>query len=143
MPVDRLILSRIEIIMTRLLAEKIRAHQSVDSLADGLDVASYALRLLDEIESRRGGVGRTQVIELVLKMPLSDLIELVESSIDMRKGHEGCVTDPACGDCFRCRFDKVVDKVIESQKPAVIEDPDGFDGPTVRLPTGLPDLPEK
>jgi hypothetical protein len=35
---------------------------------------------------------------------------LFDAAVLMREGHEGCVTEPACGACFRCDFDKAVDQ---------------------------------
>jgi hypothetical protein len=29
----------------------------------------------------------------------------------MRDGHEGCVVEPPCGNCFRCEFDDAVDNL--------------------------------
>lgn len=34
---------------------------------------------------------------------------VVEAAKAMRHVHEGCVTDPVCGDCVRCDFDAAVD----------------------------------
>lgn len=42
-----------------------------------------------------------------------ELYAVLATAIEMRKGHEGCVTDPPCGACFRCDFDKAVDAWLE------------------------------
>lgn len=34
---------------------------------------------------------------------------VVDAAGPMRDGHEGCVTEPPCGACFRCDFDRAVD----------------------------------
>lgn len=39
---------------------------------------------------------------------------LFDAAVAMREGHEGCVTEPACGDCFRCRFDAAVDEAMKA-----------------------------
>jgi regulator of replication initiation timing len=46
---------------------------------------------------------------------------LFDAAVAMREGHEGCVTDPPCGSCFRCDFDKAVD---EAMKATAADSPD-------------------
>jgi hypothetical protein len=44
-----------------------------------------------------------------LRARLALLEPVWEAAKAMRRGHEGCVTEPPCGSCFRCDFDRAVD----------------------------------
>jgi len=50
---------------------------------------------------------------------------ILDTVEEMRNGHEGCVTDLKCGSCFRCDFDKAVDRWRDQNKPLT---DDGYAG---------------
>lgn len=58
---------------------------------------------------------------------------VLEASIAMRHGHEGCVTDPPCGSCFRCEFDRAVDAATRCNCDWRSKDPDA--GALMHAPT--------
>jgi len=62
-------------------------------------------RALDEIEYQRAII-KDQREQIERMRPV------FVASMAMRKGHEGCVTDPPCGNCFRCDFDRAVDVAL-------------------------------
>ena len=37
---------------------------------------------------------------------------VILAAIAMRSAHEGCVTDPPCGQCTKCDFDAAVDAYL-------------------------------
>lgn len=39
---------------------------------------------------------------------------LFDAAVEMHENHEGCITEPPCGDCFRCRFDAAVDEAMKA-----------------------------
>lgn len=39
------------------------------------------------------------------------LEHLMPALAEMRRGHDGCVSTPSCGSCFRCDFDAAVDRL--------------------------------
>lgn len=47
------------------------------------------------------------------------LRRVVDASIAMRSVHEGCVTEPPCGECIRCAFDQAVDTYRNTEPPEV------------------------
>ncbi len=57
--------------------------------------------LLNEVERMRAGVERLRPV--------------FEAAKEMRRGHEGCITEPACGACFRCDFDRAVDAALAAE----------------------------
>jgi hypothetical protein len=82
----------------------------------------------DEAKRHLDGRIRWQ-LEAVLH--LQTFRALFDAAILMREGHEGCIADPACGDCFRCDFDKAVDQAKEEVATGVdsfIEESAGFWG---------------
>ncbi len=55
----------------------------------------------------------TSVRERTLARAVLAWAPVIAATEDMRKGHEGCVTDPPCGSCFRCDFDRAVDAMVK------------------------------
>ena len=93
--------------MLRDLAEK-RAQK------EGLDQVRG--ELYEQVAKLEGELEHVQQEWEIDRIVLGDHHRMVEAmqpvvtaAMAMRKGHEGCVTEPACGNCFRCVFDQACD----------------------------------
>lgn len=59
--------------------------------------------------------------QLAAVLHLQTFRALFDTAVAMREGHEGCCTEPPCGSCFRCDFDKAVDQAKEEVRAGVDE----------------------
>lgn len=49
--------------------------------------------------------------QAITKWPVVKVLNLIIAARAMRRVHEGCVTEPGCGNCIRCQFDRAVDEL--------------------------------